>query len=161
MPSPQCCTFDPVSKVLAMAGQGSGKSGPVCLALWQLTDGNAPIIMGRYGQPAKQSFFGRPKDSSQAWVVSLDVQSRMCLVAPPGSQLHLFRWKVCVFFSRQMKMVPPSACSLLHHPVLGMMNQYAAYRQAQKGLTSYLAFKHTRDLHSPGAPRLSCRVFSV
>ncbi len=92
MTSPMGCTFDPVSRIVGLAGLGSGKADSVCLTLWQLTEGT-PALIGQHGRPLKQGFFSKPKQTLQPWSVSLDTEARACLVAVPGSQLHLFRWQ--------------------------------------------------------------------
>ena len=87
------CTFDPASRRLGLAGLATGDADSVCLTLWQLTEGDAPALMGQHGRPAKQGFFSKPKQSLQPWSVSLDTEAKACLVAVPGSQLHLFQWQ--------------------------------------------------------------------
>ncbi len=93
MSSPFCCTFDPVSRMMGLAGLAAGNADSVCLTLWQLTEGGAAALIGQHGQPLKQGFFSKPKQPLQPRSLSLDIQARICLVAVPGSQLHLFRWQ--------------------------------------------------------------------
>ena len=95
MPSPACCTFDPIGSMIGLASLGSGKADAVSLTLWQLTEGGEPTLVGQHGRPAKQGLFRRPKQAAQPWALSLDAEARACLVAVPGSQLHLFQWQVC------------------------------------------------------------------
>lgn len=93
MAHPLCCAFDPASKTLAMAGQGASKAGAVCLTLWHLLSGSTPTLFMQHGRPARQGFFSRQKLPLQPWQLSLDAESRTCLIAVPGGQLHVFRWQ--------------------------------------------------------------------
>ena len=77
------------------AGQQGLQPAPtkVCLALWQITAGAPPHLLGCCGRPAQQGLFGRREQPAPAWTLSLDAQAGVCLVAAGGDQLHVFRWK--------------------------------------------------------------------
>lgn len=93
MSSPLCCSFDAVSRTISLASRGSRKADSVCLTLWQLVEGGPPALIGQHGRPAKQGFFTRAQRSYQAWSISLNTAAKACLVADPGSRLHLFQWQ--------------------------------------------------------------------
>lgn len=93
MPSPLCCGFDPSHKILALASRASSRADKVCLALWQITAGAPPHLLGCCSRPARQGLFGRREQPAPAWTLSLDAQAGVCLVAAGGDQLHVFRWK--------------------------------------------------------------------